>query len=274
MTWKHTEKWMQQCSTLVHYQATEANPEGLTAAANWYTSQFEKLGFSVQTIENEEAPYRPLLVAIRPPVNGCETYVGFFHHYDVEPVRETWEHDPWALTERNLRVYGRGMADNIGPFIQRLLLIEHNSFDVGLVFVVQGEEEIGSPFAETTYPMLELPEVALWIEETGYFYKNGSQRIMTVGDHALLDDLVDLLERVNIDFGGLTRHRKRPLNKAFGAENCPCLTHLLKGKPYISIGPNDDYSTVHGPNESISITLLEQSAEHLKAILQHMEALG
>ena len=117
MTWKHTEKWMQQCSTLVHYQATEANPEGLTAAANWYTSQFEKLGFSVQTIENKDAPYRPLLVAIRPPINGCETYVGFFHHYDVEPVRETWEHDPWALTERNLRVYGRGMADNIGPFI-------------------------------------------------------------------------------------------------------------------------------------------------------------
>ena len=110
--------------------------------------RFEQLGFSVQTIENKDARYRPLLVAIRPPTNGCETYVGFFHHYDVEPVKGTWEHDPWVLTEKDLRAYGRGIADNIGPFIQRLLLIEHNSFDVGLVFVVQGEEEIGSPFAE------------------------------------------------------------------------------------------------------------------------------
>jgi acetylornithine deacetylase/succinyl-diaminopimelate desuccinylase-like protein len=52
------------------------------------------------------------------------------------------------------------------------------------------------------------------------------------------------------------------------------LAHLLKGKPYISIGPNDDHSTVHGPNESISIKLLEESAAHLKAILEHVEALS
>jgi acetylornithine deacetylase/succinyl-diaminopimelate desuccinylase-like protein len=115
--------------------------------------------------------------------------------------------------------------------------------------------------------------VDLWIEETGYFYKNGSQRVLTVGNHALLNGLVNLLENVNSAFGGMTRHRKRPLNKAFGAERCPCLAHLLKGQPYIAIGPNDDHSTVHGPNESISINLLEQSAAHLEAILKHMEAL-
>lgn len=273
MTWKHTQEWLEQCSTMVQYAATEANPDGLAAAAKWYINRFEQLGFSVQTIENKDASYRPLIVAIRPPKNGCETHVGFFHHYDVEPVRRTWDHDPWTLTERAQRAYGRGMADNIGPFIQRLLFIEHTPVDVGLVFVVQGEEEIGSPFADVIYPTLELPMVDLWIEETGYFYKNGSQRVLTVGSHALLNGLVNLLENVNSAFGGMTRHRKRPLNKAFGAERCPCLAHLLKGQPYISIGPNDDHSTVHGPNESISINLLEQSAAHLEAILKHMEAL-
>lgn len=273
MTWKHTQEWLSQCSTMVQYESTEANPDGLAAAAEWYTNRFEDLGFSIQTIENQDASYRPLLVAVRPPKNGCETYVGFFHHYDVEPVRGTWDHDPWVLTETNLRAYGRGMADNIGPFIQRLLVVEHTPLDVGLVFVVQGEEEIGSPFADIMYPMLELPEVALWIEETGYFYKNGSQRVLTVGNHSLLDDLLNLLEDVNGRFGGGTRHRKRPLNKAFGAERCPCLAHLLNGQPYIAIGPNDDFSTVHGPNESISINLLEQSAAHLEAILKHMETL-
>ena len=273
MTWKHTQEWLEQCSTMVQYAATEANPDGLAAAAKWYINRFEQLGFSVQTIQNKDASYRPLIVAVRPPKNGCETHVGFFHHYDVEPVRKTWDYHPWTLTEREQRAYGRGMADNIGPFIQRLLFIEHTPVDVGLVFVVQGEEEIGSPFAEVIYPTLELPKVDLWIEETGYFYKNGSQRVLTVGSHALLNDLVNLLEKVNSTFGGMTRHRKRPLNKAFGAERCPCLAHLLNGQPYISIGPNDDHSTVHGPNESISLNLLEQSAAHLEAILQHMEVL-
>lgn len=273
MTWKHTQEWLKQCSTLVQYEATEANSDGLAAAAKWYTTRFEQLGFSVEIIENKDAPYRPLLVAVRPPKNGCETYVGFFQHYDVEPVRGTWNHDPWTLTEKGLRAYGRGMADNIGPFIQRLLLIEHTVFDVGLVFVVQGEEEIGSPFADVMYPMLELPEIALWVEETGYFYKNGSQRVLTVGNHAVLDNLVNLLGEINNNFGRMTRHRKRPLNKAFGAEGCPCLVHLVNDRPYLSIGPNDDHSTVHGPDESISLNLLEQSAAHLKAVLNHMEAL-
>ena len=99
--------------------------------------------------------------------------------------------------------------------------------------------------------MLELPEVALWIEETGYFYKNGSQRIMTVGGHALLDDLVDLLERVNIDFGGLTRHRKRPLNKAFGAENCPCLTHLFRIFPSARMTTTQQYTDQMNPFPSL-----------------------
>ena len=157
MTWKHTQEWLEQCSTMVQYAATEANPDGLAAAAKWYINRFEQLGFSVQAIENKDASYRPLIVAVRPPKNGCETHVGFFHHYDVEPVRRTWDHDPWTLTERAQRAYGRGMADNIGPFIQRLLFIEHTPVDVGLVFVVQGEEEIGSPFADVIYPTLELP---------------------------------------------------------------------------------------------------------------------
>ena len=51
-------------------------------------------------------------------------------------------------------LYGRGIADNIGPFTQRLICIEEQIPDVGLLFVIQGEEEIGSPGTEI-YPKLE-----------------------------------------------------------------------------------------------------------------------
>ena len=45
MSWKHTNEWLEQCSTMVQYAATEANPEGLAAAAKWYTDRFQQLGF-------------------------------------------------------------------------------------------------------------------------------------------------------------------------------------------------------------------------------------
>ena len=30
------------------------------------------------------------------------------------------------------------------------------------------------------YPGLDLPDVDVWVEETGYFYKNGNHRIMAM----------------------------------------------------------------------------------------------
>ena len=271
MTWEHEEKWFEQCSKLVGFQATEANPMGLMKAADWYIKRLNELRFDVQTIENPDAIHRPIIVAVRKPKSSEDGYIGFFQHYDVEPLHRNWSSNPWKLTQRDGRAFGRGMADNIGPFVQRLLVLEHSRTDSGIVFVIQGEEEIGSPFADAVYPTLELPDVDLWIEETGYFYKNKSQRVMTVGSHAILDKIITALGEINEQHGAKTQHRHRPLNKAFGAERCPCLAHLVKNAPYLAIGPNDDHSTVHGPNESIALDLLERSAQHLLAVFSVME---
>ena len=47
------------------------------------------------------------------------------------------------------------------------------------------------------------------------------------------------------------------LNKAFGQNKCPYLNHIVKDNPYLGIGPNDDFTGVHAPNESIpAITAL------------------
>ena len=82
-----------------------------------------------------------------------------------------------------------------------------------------------------------------------------------------LSSLIDEIREINDEYGKQTKVRQRPLNKAFGAEKCPCLSHLLKETPYIAIGPNDDHSTIHGPNESMSLDHLEISARHIKSML-------
>ena len=267
MNWELQQEWIEMCRGVCNMKAIEDNPEGLEKAYKWYVNILENLGFEIELIFDKDAKYRPIIVAIREPQKGYDSYIGFFQHYDVEPIHAAWSSSPWILTKKENRVYGRGIADNIGSFIQRLLVIKKEEKANGIIFVIQGEEEIGSPFADIIYPQLKLPNVSLWVEETGYFYKNGDHRVLILDKKNELSSLIDEIREINDEYGKQTKVRQRPLNKAFGAEKCPCLSHLLKETPYIAIGPNDDHSTIHGPNESMSLDHLEISARHIKSML-------
>lgn len=274
MVWNELKT--QECKILVRRlvqnRAYEGNPEGLRLNSELVTSLFQERGFKVKQIPNPDAPYRPILIATSTKLQGRPT-VGFFSHYDVEDAQALeWDTDPWSLHEVNDRWYGRGVADNLVPLAQRILLLDEMSKYCNLVFVLQGEEEIGSPFAMQTYPVLELPEIDMWVEETGYFYKNGNHRLMVVNMNEKLESVVDEIRELNTSMGMETKVRNRPMNKAFGNQGCPCLVHLLKDTPYIALGPNDDHSTIHGINESIDPSLLQPSSQHLLKALEVLES--
>lgn len=248
---------------LVSNKAVESNPAGLKANADLVRSLFEEKGCSVRTVENPDAPYRPILIA-EIGDDGTRPTVGFFGHYDVEEAEPSaWSVDPWLLNGKDGRWFGRGVADNIVPLAQRILLIEDLAAHCNLVFILQGEEEIGSPFAMEMYPTLDLPNIDIWVEETGYFYKSGKHRIMAVNLDDNLQRVIEALEQLNADNGRESSVRIRPMNKAFGNQGCPCLVYLLKDIPYIALGPNDDHSTIHGVDESINPDLLSISARQL-----------
>lgn len=248
---------------LVSNKAVESNPIGLKANASLVKKLFEDKGCKVRTIENPKATYRPIIIAEIGEESNRPT-VGFFGHYDVEEAdSEKWSVDPWVLSRKDGRWYGRGVADNIVPLAQRIVLIEDLAAHCNLIFVLQGEEEIGSPFAMEMYSKLTLPKVDVWVEETGYFYKTGKHRIMAVNVNQTLQLAIDSIEHLNTDLGRESAIRIRPMNKAFGNQGCPCLVHLLKDIPYIALGPNDDHSTIHGIDESINPDLLGISATHL-----------
>jgi acetylornithine deacetylase/succinyl-diaminopimelate desuccinylase-like protein len=248
--------------------AIESNPKGLNEIHHDICSRFERLGFEVELDENSDAPYRPLISATRNSnLNG--PWLGFFGHYDVEPaVAENWNSDPWDLVESDSRWIGRGVGDNLVPLAQRLILFGKMDPRVNIAYYLQGEEEIGSPYAEQRYGSIDLPPIDLWIEETGYFYKDGRQRLMILNKNELLDEILgELQEILGLNGRGWTI-RHRPLNKAFGAENCPCLTHLLGNIPYLAIGPNDDYCTVHGIDESVDPSILPLCAKQLHKVVE------
>lgn len=273
--WKENDlqKWIEVTTRWVSYQATDSNPKGLTQFYEDLYFWLENMGFELETHTDPEAPYRPVIIAKKYPAKTDGPWLGFFHHYDVEPIHEKWETDPWTLVTKDERVYGRGIADNIGPLAHRLIMFENMEIEIGLLLVIQGEEEIGSPWAHELFGSIQVPEVEIWIDESGYFYKNGDQRILRYGEHTILNTITKKLIAVNESEGIGSKVRNRFMTKAFGLENCPCIAHLLGDKPYLAIGPNDDKTKVHGPDESMDFELLPICTKHLQAVIHEVETI-
>ena len=77
--------------------------------------------------------------------------VFLYAHHDVQPINyvQDWKSEPWTLTERDGRLYGRGAADDKGAITTQLgaiasYLKTKGSLPVNVKMLVEGEEEVGS----------------------------------------------------------------------------------------------------------------------------------
>ena len=75
-----------------------------------------------------------------------------YGHYDVQPIDpiELWDSPPFSPSIRDGYLYARGSSDNKGQFFCHLesirqLLQEDQTLPVNVIFLIEGEEEIGSP---------------------------------------------------------------------------------------------------------------------------------
>lgn len=122
--------------------------EPLGEARKFVAGLLGELGFLVETVETQ---LHPILLAKRHG-NPDWSHVVIYGHYDVQPADpfDLWTSSAFEGEIRGNRLYGRGSADNKGPQIVHIcalahLLEKHPDLPLNITYLIEGEEEIGSP---------------------------------------------------------------------------------------------------------------------------------
>lgn len=121
---------------------------GIREVSELLVSQLGALGMTVESIPTKGHPF----VRAEYKVDPAKPTVLLYGHYDVQPPDplDLWESPPFEPTIRNGRIYARGVGDNKGQHFAQIMAIEahlavHGTLPCNVIFLLEGEEEIGSP---------------------------------------------------------------------------------------------------------------------------------
>ena len=124
----------------------------LRRGAEWIHGLFADCGIASEIVST---PGHPCVLADSGATETDGPTVLVYGHYDVQPVGEEalWDSPAFEPMVRNGRVFARGAADDKGQVLAHLLAAESwmkvaGRLPVRVKFLIEGEEEIGSPSLE------------------------------------------------------------------------------------------------------------------------------
>lgn len=129
--------------------STDSNrKEDVRRAAAWVEEELSSAGFDARI---EETAGHPVVLAKWHGATGAPTVL-VYGHYDVQPPEplELWRHGPFEPTVEGDNLIARGATDDKGQVLALIrgiggVLRETGALPVNITFLVEGEEEIGSP---------------------------------------------------------------------------------------------------------------------------------
>lgn len=148
----HKTEFLSDLKDFLRIPSISTDPDhqaDMVRAAEWLKQQLGNLGFENSRIFNtqrHQIVYGEYLRA--GPVAPTILVYG---HYDVQPVDplELWATKPFVPIEKGQKLYGRGASDMKGQVIASLKAFESilktGPLPVNVKFMLEGEEEIGSP---------------------------------------------------------------------------------------------------------------------------------
>jgi acetylornithine deacetylase/succinyl-diaminopimelate desuccinylase-like protein len=167
--------------------------EGMAGAQKFVADLLGSLGFAVDVVKTD---LHPIVFAQRGG-DPSWPHIVIYGHYDVQPADplDLWKTPAFEPTIIGNRIYGRGAADNKGPLLTNItavarVLEAHPNLPLRITFLVEGEEEMGSP----SFPKF-LERYASNLKEADFVYlsdtalPNPDQVVLTCGLRglALLD---------------------------------------------------------------------------------------
>ncbi len=168
--------YIQETARLCAQPSVSAKKQGMMACAQMVDQILKNHGFQVQIFDT---PGNPILVG--KAKGASQRTLLFYNHYDVQPPEplELWTSPPFEPSLRDGALFARGAKDDKGEFIARLaavdavLAIHAGTLPCNITFVLEGEEEIGSPhIAQFVSEHIDLlkSDAAIW-EEGGSDYE-------------------------------------------------------------------------------------------------------
>jgi len=128
-----------------------ANQPDMQRAAYWVAAQLSGLG--MQNVEIFPTTRHPVVYAEWLGAKGVPTVL-VYGHYDVQPADpfDRWQTGPFEPTVRGENLYARGASDMKGQLVAVMKAVEaivrSGDLHVNLKWLIEGEEEIGSPNLE------------------------------------------------------------------------------------------------------------------------------
>ncbi len=163
----HLKESLEEIKVFCAQPSVAAQDLGMAEAARLAGNMLESRDFQVNLYETKGFP-----VVFGERAGTSPKTLLIYNHYDVQPPDplELWTSPPFQPEERGGKLYGRGVSDDKGHFVSRLLAIDALLEELGelpctIKFILEGEEEIGSPhlpgFVEANQDLLSA-DACIW----------------------------------------------------------------------------------------------------------------
>jgi acetylornithine deacetylase/succinyl-diaminopimelate desuccinylase-like protein len=200
---------IEKLKEFIRFPSVSTDPafgDGMRGAQGFVCTLLGSMGFKVEVVKTE---VHPIILASRGG-DPSWPHVVIYGHYDVQPADPLglWKTPPFEPTIVGSRIHGRGAADNKGPLMTNIAAVaealeENPALPLRITFLVEGEEEMGSP----SFPAF-LRTHAGRLREADFVYlsdtalPNKDQVVITCGLRGLaLFDMVVTGARVDLHSG-------------------------------------------------------------------------